>query len=177
MKGSINEENMDFKPDFVQIVNNHEDKTMFSDDTGIAFKNPKDIINKLTIYDQITQKNRLLVNWDKVFILIPKSNKEIPNIINTLPHPYNKIKCTNKGKILGHMMEPDKKMNIAVSEGIRKAKIAWQITRNKINKYTDSDNKLKIILLDSLVGSVLLYSLHIIPLHHTLTEKLQTFYS
>ena len=123
IKGSIYEEyDSDFQPDFSQISHNHEDKTMFSDDTGIAFNNTNDIIKKLTIYDQITMKYQLLVNWDKVFILIPKGNNDIPNVIKTFPHPYNQIKCVNKGKILGHMMEPDKKMNISVYERIRKAK-------------------------------------------------------
>ena len=68
-----------------------------------------------------------------------------------------------------------RKMGSAVSEGIRKATIAWRITRNKINKYTDSDKKLKIILLGSLVGGVLMYGLRVIPLNRSKITKIQSF--
>ena len=45
------------------------------------------------------------------------------------------------------------------------------------NKYTDSDNRLEIILLDSLVGSVLMCGLRIIPLNHSHITEIQSFYS
>ena len=52
-----------------QTIAINEDKILFSDDTGVAFKSANDILSKLRIYDQITQKNHILVNWSKVFIL------------------------------------------------------------------------------------------------------------
>ena len=49
------------------IIN--EDKIMFSDDTGVAFKELNDIKNKLEIYDKVTKRNQLLVNWEKSLFL------------------------------------------------------------------------------------------------------------
>ena len=39
-----------------QTITTSEDKILFSDDTGVAFKSTSDILSKLRIYDQITQK-------------------------------------------------------------------------------------------------------------------------
>ena len=58
-----------------QTITINEDKILFSDDTGVAFKSTNDILSKLRIYDQITQKNHLLVNWSKVFILTNEKTK------------------------------------------------------------------------------------------------------
>ena len=52
-----------------QTIGINEDKIILPDDTGVAFKSTNDILSKLRIYGQITQKNHLLVNWSKVFIL------------------------------------------------------------------------------------------------------------
>ena len=54
------------------------------------------------------------------------------------------------------------------------AKIAWHSTR-KLKKYTDDVNKLKFTLLDSLVCSVLLYGLHLIPIQNAEAAKLHSF--
>ena len=62
-------------------------------------------------------------------------------------------------------------MNEAVIAGIAKSKIEWGASRNKINAYADTGGKLKLILLNSPVGSVLLYGLHIIPISKPLITK------
>ena len=78
---------MDFKPDLTQIVNNHEDKAMFSDDTGIAFTKNEDLLPKLETYDNITTQNHLLVNWAKVFIPLIRETKELA-ILSGNPHHH-----------------------------------------------------------------------------------------
>ena len=111
-----------------QTTTINEDKILCSDDTGVAFKSTNDILSKLRTYGQITQKNHLLVNWSKVFILTDEKQK-VQNAVKTLPPPYDKIKCVPKGKILGRIMEPNKNMNHAVTENIRKAKTARHATK------------------------------------------------
>ena len=55
--------------DRAKIIEIDEDKTLFSDDTGIAFDSAGDIIPKLQTYDHVTSETPLLVNWEKAFIL------------------------------------------------------------------------------------------------------------
>ena len=74
-------------------------------------------------------------------------------------------------------MEPNKNLQKAVNENIRKAKCAWHASRNKIKKYMEADPQLKLILLQSLVQSVLLYSLSLLPLKAAQVDQLQIFYS
>ena len=161
---------------------------MLSGDTGIAFAKPEDIIHKLQIYDPVTQRNRLLVNWAQVFTPTSTKNKIIYTTNLEPPHPNNNLKCVtktpiqqakmcNKGQNTRTYNGTSLKMGCAISEGIRKAKSPWRATRNKIKKYTEAGCKLKLILLDPLVGSVLMYGLHITPLRRTQIVKLQSFYS
>ena len=73
------------------------------------------------------------------------------------------------------MMVPKTNINTAIGDALKKAQIAWETARYKIKKYTRADMQLKIILLNALVGSVLLYSLHLCPLTQTQAKRIQTF--
>ena len=46
-------------------------------------------------------------------------------------------------------MDTNNQINSDVSEGLRKAKKAWHIARNRINEYMDADPQLKLIFLNS----------------------------
>ena len=75
------------------------------------------------------------------------------------------------------MVDKNKNMNNAGSEGMQKEKAACIATRNKIKTRTDSYHQLKITRLNSLVGCVLTYGPRITPLAITQLAKLQSFYS
>ena len=81
------------------------------------------------------------------------------------------------GGVLRHMMWPGAKMRGGISEGLRTSKIAGPVTRNKIKKYIDGGDKLKIVLLDSLVGCGHMYGTNIPQLRHSQISKIQYFYS
>ena len=73
-------------------------------------------------------------------------------------------------------MEPDKKMNKAVDDRIRKARAAWVILRKTLIANNEIDKGLKVNLFDSLIGSILLYGICLGELK-TNTDKIQPFYS
>ena len=94
-------------PDETQTSNIDGDKITFSDDTGVAFEKPEDIIHKLQIYDKVAQQNHLLVRWGSIHFSTPK-NEIIPRERTESPHPYIKIKCVAEGEMLGHLAESGK---------------------------------------------------------------------
>ena len=87
-------------------------------------------------------------------LFFPAGAKNIPIISKRLRRPFNTIRCVNKGKILGRVMEPAFKMNHAVINGISEAKIARSAARYKIPTYNDANAKLKLILVNSLIGRI-----------------------
>ena len=69
-----NKSNQDEAPKWETPNNNEttthfDDSILFSDDTGIGFTGINEILQKVKTYDNVTTKNGLLVNWEKVFIL------------------------------------------------------------------------------------------------------------
>ena len=97
--------------------------------------------------------------------------------IDTLPHPYNQIKCTTKSKILGHMMTADNNFTIAVLDRLNKAKGAWAKLRRSFLTNTVISIKYRLIISHSIIGSILLYGLHIFNLNNTNYSLMQSFYS
>ena len=142
------------------------DKLLVANDTGSAFGYIEAIYHILLIFHHVTSRNQLLRNRGKVFRHQPAKIKYLPILIKNMPHPFKTIKCVNKGKILGHITEPNFKTHQAVNAGI-----------SKINASTYANRKLKLILLRSLVFIVLLYGLRITPLTNTIISILQLFFS
>ena len=52
-------------PNEINHTATNDAQILFSDDTGIDFKNTNEIDGKLRIYDAVTTRNHLLVNWGK----------------------------------------------------------------------------------------------------------------
>ena len=61
---------------------------------------------------------------------------------------------------MGHITEPDKKCTKAADGGIRKERFYRAKLRKTIIADKEIDKKLKIILLDSLNGTILIYGLN-----------------
>ena len=59
-------------PDRNKKITIKDDSILFPDDAGIAYNDIIDILPKIRIYDKIITKNKLLINWKKVFILAKK---------------------------------------------------------------------------------------------------------
>ena len=64
-----------------------DDSIMFSGDTGLQYKHINDIISKINTYSDITIKNNLLVNWDKVFILTNNNQEGAKKSLTHYPRP------------------------------------------------------------------------------------------
>ena len=118
----------------------------------------------------------LLINWGKYLYHLTRVKNTTRNI-NQLPPPYNRVTCGASGQILGRAMGPNAEINTAVGEAIRKAHIARTRIRYKIRKYARPERKLAIALRDALVGSVLLYSLRIIPLAQSQLKRTKSWYA
>jgi len=73
------------------------------------------------------------------------------------------------------MMEPDKKINKAVDDRIRKEREAWITLRRTLISNNNIDKKLKICLFDSLIGSILLYGLSQCEINPTQIKKCNHF--
>ena len=106
-----------------------------------------------------------------------KDEYKTKELIQKYEEPYNKIECVKTSKILGHIMNTTNNLNEAVEDRIQKAKAAWRYIRNSIITNKNISKKLRLMLFDSLITSILLYSLHIIPMNKTNISKLQRFYS
>ena len=52
------------------------------------------------------------------------------NMLSNLPDPYKFIQCTNKSKILGHMMASDNSTTHAVTDRLNKANGDWGTIRD-----------------------------------------------
>ena len=89
----------------------------------------------------------------------------------------SKIKCVTTAKILGHVINTNESMDEAIKDRLKKAKNAWHAIKNKYITNKEINTKLRLQLFDSLIGSILLYSLHIIQLNKTSISKIQSFYS
>ena len=160
------------KPSNNNFITQINDSSLFADDATIDIKDINNTKSKLIAYDKTTTKNDLSINWKKVNILCKNKDN-----INISDEPYNKINFVEKAKLLGHMMSADNKMDTAVTDRIQKATQSWAaIKKNKI-LHKDVNSKLKIRLYNSLIQTVLLYSLQIIPLNAKNTNKLQKFQS
>ena len=147
------------------------DYLLFADDTNIELKNREETLNKLLAYEKSTTKYSLEINWKKVNILTTNTKE-----INTLGNNhYSNIKYVNKGKILGHLMTADSKMDQAVNDRLNKAKYAWILINKKIIFNKQLDSYLKIRLYKAFIASILYYGLQILPLNKNLTNKLQNF--
>ena len=107
-----------------QISNIDEDKIMSPDDAGLSLKNPRWYNTQLRIYGQITKKTIYWLVGGEVFTPWPAKSKIAHTTITELPHPYNRISYVANGEY-----GETGGMGIAISEGIRKSKIARQVTR------------------------------------------------
>ena len=74
-------------------------------------------------------------------------------------------------------MEPTKNVGKAIDDRLKKARGAWAILKKTLIANNQIDIKLKVILFDSLIGSILLYGLNTMNINSTLINKLQSFYS
>ena len=74
-------------------------------------------------------------------------------------------------------METNTKSNKAVEDRLALARQAWKKLKNTLIKNDKIDPKLKLLLFDSLVGSVLLYGLTTIKINKTKMAQIQSFYS
>ena len=74
-------------------------------------------------------------------------------------------------------MNTTNNLNEAVDDRIQKANAAWHNIRNSVITDKSVNKKLRLMLFESLITSILLYSLHIIPTNKTNISKLQRFYS
>ena len=92
-----------------------------------------------------------------------KIQEEIQNFTDT----YNQIKCVTHGKILGQITEPDKKVNKAIEDRIKKARGAWISLRRTLIANNNIGKKLKLILFQSLIGSILRYGLTTLEINST----------
>ena len=103
--------------------------------------------------------------------------KQFQSYIDSLNQPYNQIKCTTKSKILGRMMTADNHNAIAVQDRLCKAKNAWAKLRRSFITNADIHIKYRLIIFHSIIGSILLYSLHIAELNKTNFSTMQSYYS
>ena len=62
-------------------------------------------------------------------------------------------------KILGHIANANNNLNEAVDERIQKANDAWNNIRNSVITDKNINKKLRLMLCESLITSILLYSL------------------
>ena len=79
--------------------------------------------------------------------------------------------------ILGPITNTDNNLNEAVDDRIQKANDAWDNIRNSVITENNVNKKLRLMIFESLITSILLYSLHIIPMSKTNISKLRRFYS
>ena len=166
-----------FNPNINQFSYKTTDNALFADDTSLSIIHNESIITKVDTYNNSAQTNNFIVNWDKVHIIIKNKLNQVKNIIQNAPPPYNKIKCSNKAKILGHIMSTSNNLNDAITDRLKKANVAWNLTRKHLLGITDININLRILLFESLVTSILTYSLHILPISKNYSRKLQQFHS
>ena len=83
---------------------------------------------KLVAYDISTQKNDLVINWDKVNILTKNINAAEEFLKTYRPHIII-IKVVRDSKILGRQMSSVNKMDKAVNDRLNKAKAASQMVK------------------------------------------------
>ena len=110
----------------------------------------------------------------------PHQNKNLQktkNVVKTANESVKKINCVTTAKILGHIINTNESMDEAIKDRLKKAKNAWYAIKNKYITNKEINTKLRLQLFDSLIGSILLYSLHIIQLNKTNINKIQSFYS
>jgi len=67
--------------------------------------------------------------------------------------------------------------NEAIQDRLSKGNTAWRNIKNSYIPNKTLDTKLRLQLYDTLIGSILLYSLHVIPLNVSNLTKMQSFYS
>ena len=75
------------------------------------------------------------------------------------------IKCDTKSKILGHIMNTDNNMNEAIQDRLLKSNNARVGIKNPYIANKEIDTRLRLTLYDTIIGSILLYSMHITPLN------------
>ena len=61
-------------------------------------------------------------------------------------------------------MNTNNNLNEAVEDRLKKANAAWNNIRNSVITDEEISKKLRFMLFESLITSILLYSLHIIPM-------------
>ena len=89
-----------FNPNINQFPYKTTDSALFADDISLSIIHNESIIDKVDTFNSSAQNNNFLVNWDKVHIIAKNKLNQIKNIIQNAPPPYNKIKCSNKAKVL-----------------------------------------------------------------------------
>ena len=74
-------------------------------------------------------------------------------------------------------MDDTNNINNAITDRIQKSNKAWKLLKGKLLGKTAINIKLGLMLCGSLITSILLYSLHIIPICNSSINKLQQFHS
>ena len=74
-------------------------------------------------------------------------------------------------------MNTNNNLKEAVGDRVQKANYAWRNIRNSVITDKNVNKELRLMLFESLITSILLYSLHIIHMNKTNISKLQRFYS
>ena len=113
-------------------------------------------------------------------VLIPILNKgknKYKEQISKFPQPYCNIEYETKANVIGHIMDSTNNSNNAINDRLRKSTISRKLLKGKIPWELGINTKLRLILFDSLISIVLLYSLHIVPICKTSIIKLQQFHS
>ena len=68
-------------------------------------------------------------------------------------------------------------INNSIEDRIQKSNKAWEMIKGELLGKNSVNIKLRLMLSESLISSILLYSLHIIPICPSSTNKLQQFHS
>ena len=97
-----------------------------------------------------------------------------PNdLIQTSDEIYSNIECASTSKIIGRKMNTQDNVSEAIDDSLNKEIAARSKIRKIVitNKYIGG--KLRILLSESLISTILLYRLHSVPISKTNLSKLQ----
>jgi len=151
-----------------------EDNIEYADDINLYIQDDTtpQTITRLQNYELTTKSRQLLINWDKVKLLI---RTKLTEQEKALPEPFNHIQTSKYGMALGKILHMKGHQNKAVMHRLTKAKQVWGRTKNKLFKNNSIPEKLRIQLWNAIIRSTLIYALSTQQLNKTQQNKLNQF--
>ena len=115
---------------------------------------------------KLTSLEILTIRWEKVLILIINKGGNIYTKNKLLNFPKLTVtpSTKQKPKVLGRIMDSTNNVNNAINDRLQKPNAAQEILKRKLLGGLKISTKLRLMLFGPLIFSILLYSLHIIPI-------------